>query len=266
MIGYVVILLIAIVLGGLVGTLIVRDPGYVLVSYETYVLETSLWVALIILVLLYIASRLIALMLRGGLQTSVGLSNWRLGRRTSAARSKTLRGLLLLTEGQYLEAKKLLLAGADQVDLPIVNQLLAARASHKLGQHAESEKLLNQVKLSVPGAKFAVALMDIEFLIQQKRFDEAIEALLPLQQRAPKHRLVLAHLCECYAATHNYAQLLATLEQAQKAHAISPEQVQQLQRTAWSSEVHNHPIRTVIKSCRPIFVRTVNLFWSGVIL
>ena len=251
MIGYFIILLIAIVLGGLVGTLIVRDPGYVLVSYETYVLETSLWVALIILVLAYVAIRLTALLLKGGLRTSVGLSNWRVGRRTNAARSKTLRGLLLLTEGQYMEAKKLLLAGADQVDLPIVNQLLAAQAAHKLEQHAESDKLLTQVRHTVPGAKFAVALMDIEFLINQNRYQEAIEALLPLQQRAPKHRLVLAHLCECYAAIRNYALLLPTLDQAIKANAITSEQFQHLQRIAWANEVHHQEIHAILKRLPP---------------
>ena len=43
-------LLVAIVLGGLVGTLLVRDPGYVLIAYADTALETSLWVAVLLLV------------------------------------------------------------------------------------------------------------------------------------------------------------------------------------------------------------------------
>ena len=43
------LLAIAIVLGGLVGMLVVQDPGYVLVSYADMALETSLWFALMLL-------------------------------------------------------------------------------------------------------------------------------------------------------------------------------------------------------------------------
>ena len=35
-------LLVVVILGGLVGTLLVRDAGYILVSYNQCVMETSL--------------------------------------------------------------------------------------------------------------------------------------------------------------------------------------------------------------------------------
>ena len=38
------ILLIVIVVAGYLGTLIARDPGYVLVAYNGYSMQTSLWV------------------------------------------------------------------------------------------------------------------------------------------------------------------------------------------------------------------------------
>ncbi len=56
--------LVAIVLGGLIGTLLVRDPGYVLVAYADTVLETSLWVALLLLVGLYLLVRGISFVMR----------------------------------------------------------------------------------------------------------------------------------------------------------------------------------------------------------
>ena len=42
---------VAVVLGGLIGTLVVRDPGYVLLSYGDMAFETSLWFALVLLAL-----------------------------------------------------------------------------------------------------------------------------------------------------------------------------------------------------------------------
>ena len=47
-----VIVLVALLLGVGVVALIETDPGYVLVSYGNYTLETSLWVGLLVLLLL----------------------------------------------------------------------------------------------------------------------------------------------------------------------------------------------------------------------
>ena len=46
--------LLAIALGGLVGMLVVRDPGYVLISYADMALETSIWFALLVVAVVYI--------------------------------------------------------------------------------------------------------------------------------------------------------------------------------------------------------------------
>ena len=50
---------VAVVLGGLIGTLVVRDPGYVLLSYGDMAFETSLWFSLVLLVLAYLLLRLL---------------------------------------------------------------------------------------------------------------------------------------------------------------------------------------------------------------
>ena len=39
-------LLIVIIFAGILGTLIARDPGYILIVYQDYSLQTSLWVGL----------------------------------------------------------------------------------------------------------------------------------------------------------------------------------------------------------------------------
>ena len=52
-------LVIALVVGGAVGTLMSRDPGYVLVSYADMSLETSLWFALLALIVGYFLLRFI---------------------------------------------------------------------------------------------------------------------------------------------------------------------------------------------------------------
>ena len=42
-------LISAAILGGVVGTLLVRDPGYIMVVYGDTVFETSFWVGVVLL-------------------------------------------------------------------------------------------------------------------------------------------------------------------------------------------------------------------------
>ncbi len=51
------LVVVAVVLGGLIGTLVVRDPGYILVSYADMAVETSLWFGLLVLLALYLLIR-----------------------------------------------------------------------------------------------------------------------------------------------------------------------------------------------------------------
>ena len=52
MIRFLVLLVVGVALGALLAFLMVRDPGYVLLSYDGSPVETSLWFALACLVLL----------------------------------------------------------------------------------------------------------------------------------------------------------------------------------------------------------------------
>ena len=73
-------LFITIALGGLVGTLLVRDPGYVLVAYADTVLETSLWVALGMVLLLYAVIRGVGFTIQKLTQGQSRVLRWRSGR------------------------------------------------------------------------------------------------------------------------------------------------------------------------------------------
>ncbi|MCY4615841.1 MAG: heme biosynthesis protein HemY, partial [Chloroflexi bacterium] len=94
-------LITAAVLGGLVGTLMLRDPGYVLVSYAGRALETSLWFALVLLFIAYFVIRIIVFLTARLLHGRSLLGAWRAERGQRSADKQTVRGLLLLAEGQW---------------------------------------------------------------------------------------------------------------------------------------------------------------------
>ena len=90
-----VVVVAVIALGGLIGTLLVRDPGYVLIAYDRLVLETSVWVALLLLFVLLFTLWVIGWLIRRAIAGQIMMLDWASMRKKSRAREQTVRGLLV---------------------------------------------------------------------------------------------------------------------------------------------------------------------------
>jgi HemY protein len=232
---FVLALIVAIVLGGLVGTLLVRDPGYVLIAYADTIVETSLWVAVLLLVGLYILVRGGVFLWRKIAQSQSRVLGWRSGRKLRVARSQTVRGLLVMAEGRWLEAKKLLLSAAGDVETPLINYLNAARAADELGEHDERDAYLKSAHETTPGAKFAVTLTQAQFNIHEGQYEQALAALLNLRRRAPKHGAVLGMLAKCYEALADWQALLHLMAALRKFKALPDQEIARMERAVWAA-------------------------------
>lgn len=223
----------ALVLGGVFGVLMARDPGYVLVSYQRMALETSLWFALLVLVLAYLAFRLLV-----GLWHRVGsgrgsLVSWNQRRRDRAARDQTVRGLLLMAEGRWAEARKLLEGSARRVEAPLINYLNAARAAHETGDERGRDELLRAAHESTPGSRFAVGLNQAEFQRDQGQWELCLATLLQLHRQAPRHAQVMRMLVDCYRHLEDWQAILELLGALQKHKVLDDAGLKALQREAW---------------------------------
>lgn len=229
--------LAAILLGGLVGTLLVRDPGYVLIAYADTALETSLWVAVLLLVGIYIALRLLSLLIYKLTQGQNRMLRWRSGRKVRAARSQTVRGLLVMAEGRWADAKKLLVGAAEDAETPLINYLNAARAANELGELSERDEYLKRAHETTPGAKFAVSLTQAEFNIQEGRYEQALAALLLLRKRTPKHSAVLAMLARCYEALPDWQALVQLMGDLRKQKVLPESELHRMEQAAWQAKL-----------------------------
>lgn len=232
---FVLALIVAIVLGGLVGTALVRDPGYVLIAYADTIVETSLWVAVLLLIGLYILVRGSVFLWRRIAQSQSRVLGWRSGRKSRVARLQTVRGLLVMAEGRWLEAKKLLLSAAGGVETPLINYLNAARAAHELGEYAERDAHLKSAHETTPGAKFAVTLTQAQFNIHEGQYEQALAALLNLRRRAPKHGAVLGMLAKCYEALADWQALLQLMADLRKSKALPGQEIARMERAVWAA-------------------------------
>lgn len=232
-----VILGAVIVLGGLIGTLVVRDPGYVLVAYDNQSVETSLWFAVVALLLLYFALRALiwlAARIWGG-RGSIGRWNRRRQFRTAAQR--TTNGLLLLAEGEWREAQRLLTSSAGNAAAPLINYLNAARAANKLDDAQARDELLRKAHESTPGAKLPVGITQAELQFDAGQYEQSIATLLQLRSQAGKHPKVLTLLSQCYQKVGDWQALIEILPALRKLKGADAQTLDTLQRYAWSQQL-----------------------------
>ena len=85
-----ILVLIALLLGVGVVAVIETDPGYVLIAYGNYTVETSLWVGLVVLLLFTLAVYAVVRLLRRLVGGQHSLVSW-WGHRRSRASSRALR-------------------------------------------------------------------------------------------------------------------------------------------------------------------------------
>ncbi len=228
---------VALLLGALVGTLVLRDPGYVLIAYGDFAFETSIWFFFAVLVGAYLSVRLVLVLINGTAKSGSRVGGWLQNRRGRTARAQTTQGLLHMAEGRWQQARKVLTSAAKKSDSPLVNYLNAARAAHALGDLDGRDTLLRNAHESTPGSRFAVGLTQAELQRAGGEWEQCLATLLRLQSEAPKHARVLKMLLECYEALGDEQALLELLPDARKVKAIDVSAYASLLRASWRSRL-----------------------------
>ena len=224
---------VAVVLGGLVGTLVVRDPGYVLVAYDQVALETSLWFAVLLLVGVYFIIRLIVFVFVRFAAGRGNLGSWNRERKSRNARLQRIQGLLLMAEGDWPKARRLLVDSASRVTSPLINYLNAARAAHEMGDAEGRDELLRQAHESTPGAKFAVGLTQAQLQMSVQQWEQCLATVLLLKTKAPRHPQVLTMLASLYEQLEDWESLIELLPSMRKNKILETKALAELQQRAW---------------------------------
>ncbi|SEA77444.1 heme biosynthesis HemY N-terminal domain-containing protein [Marinobacterium iners] len=238
-----IILLILLVAGAWVGQLMVQDPGYVLLSYQQTTVETSLWVLLLILVLGFALLHWLFNLVHNIRLPGDRLRSWRSDRNHRLARSKTLKGLVALSEGSWWKAQRYLTQAAQRSDLPVINYLAAARAAHEQGDSKSSDDLLNRARQSTPEAEVAISITQAEMQLERGQLEPSLATLLHLRRQAPKHTHVIRLLKEAYLKLEDWKGLTELLPELKRLQAMKDDELEQLEL-----QCHLHQLEYSISS------------------
>ncbi|MEP6388639.1 MAG: heme biosynthesis HemY N-terminal domain-containing protein [Halioglobus sp.] len=226
------LMLIALLAGVGVVAVIETDPGYVLVSYGNYTLETSLWVGLLLFLvftlLVYAVVRLVRRLLAG--QSS--LVNWFGGRQSQRSARLTTRGLINYIEGNWSKARQQLLKGVKGSETPLMNYLAAARASDSMNEPDKVREYLGAAEAADSNAIVAVEITEAQIRLAAQDYEQAVSVLTRARRNAGKHPQVLTLLHEAYSGLGDWLNLLELLPELRKHRILSSDALDKLEHDA----------------------------------
>jgi HemY protein len=213
--------LATLLLAAVLAAAIAYDPGYVLIAFGNYTLETTVWVGIALLLVSLLVMYCMILVLHRSVRQGSIFSRWRTNWNERRGRQLTQRGLLAYLEGNFERARVVLDRSANRTESPAINYLLAARAAAAHGEYKMAELYLLRAQRSDDGTDFAVAVTAAELQLRQGKLQEALTALTRLRNQAAKHPHILKLLQDVYTGLRDWEKLIALLPQLRKAKLIT---------------------------------------------
>jgi HemY protein len=232
-----VILLVLIVIAALAGIAISRHTGYVLIAYDSFRYESSLWATLGLLVAIGVLIWLVR-RLAGLLTTSGRLVNpWSRRNRSRRVQVAIEQGQLDLAEGRWASAQRHLRRAAEAEPQPLLYYLGAARAANEQGLYEESDSLLERALERQPQAELAIALNHAQMQLDRGDSESALQTLQVMHERHPHNAQVLRQLQRLYRQRGEWAQLIRLLPELRKDKVLPAQELAELEKHAWGENL-----------------------------
>lgn len=244
----------------ILGLKIQADPGYVLLAYHQWTIETPLWMAVTLILLAFI---LFYASFRFMGQLSTMAMRWRLWfqqRKSRRAQARTSQGLIALAEGHWKRAETNLIKGAQNAELPLINYLSAARAAQELGEEEKRDEYLHKAHMAMPAAEIAVGLTQAQLQVNEQQLEQALATLRRLQDLSPKHPHVLKLLQKIYFDLQDYVSLETLLPSLKKAKVLNEKEYEALQKQVFVGLLQQATAHGALEEVQAIWDRIPRMF------
>ena len=230
---FVVILFAAVGLG----LLLRYQPGYVMIHYLGWTVETSLVVFAVVLGFIVMLIQQTVFYL---------LYLWRLPYRTRLAyrrqqlrRSQRLfqQALTAFAEGRWADAEQGFVKSARHSRSPLLHHIGATWAAQRQRAVERCEGYLDQAEQSSDDTPLLIDLTRAELQLTNNNIDRAIPLLEKLHDQHPRHPRIIELLMRCYASQGNWQSLLPLLPLADKYTLLESDHRQQLRLQAYRAKL-----------------------------
>ena len=164
-------------------------------------------------------------------------------RRADAVHAATLGAIQALFEGRFVRAEKLASKAIDLGAAPGLAGLLAARAAQRLRDFGRRDQWLERSKQGDGEWRVAQAMTKAEFLLDERRFDEARSVLRESHAHGPRHVAALFLMLRAEQGMSNWEEVLRTANALEKHGAMPAEALDSVRTTAHVALLTSRPDR-----------------------
>ncbi len=229
---FVSLLLLVIVALGAV--LLVRDdPGFVLLRYRDYSVETSLAFALVALFVVAVVVYYCIRLLRGLWRLPGTVQRQSQNRRFGKARRQLNQGLIDLAEGRFEQAENHLMRLVSYSDSPLVHYLAAARAAQLQGKHDTRDNYLKAAHEASPEAALAIGVTQAKLQLDHMQTEQALATLTHLHSVAPRHDYVTLLLARTHLELKDWQALVEILPDVRRKKLIEESKLREMELSGY---------------------------------
>lgn len=210
-------ILLALLLGGAIGTLAMLDRGYVRIEIAGWIVESNFIVFLALLMVGYVVLRFFLALLRGGERFR---RLWQ-RKQSGKAKARAREGMLLFASGRWAEAAERLENAADKSFEPVTVWLSAGAAARKAGDAAKGRACLAQAR-SLTGDVPELVLLEARWDLEDREAQQAVSRLreLPEPDDAKVNGRKTLLLAQAFLELEDWSSLSNTLQDLRKAKHV----------------------------------------------
>lgn len=234
----VIVVLVIALFAALLGTWIASDAGYVVVGFRGWEISTTVWAAVTALLLLSVVFYFVLKLLNLVLLRNTNIADWFSAKRSHSARRQTLRAIEEETNGNTVEAIRLLVAAGQQSGDPILHFLRASELAERIGANDKAAELrkdaakLGDEELQIFGRlSNALELLNA----QDKRL--GLRALRRLLEDHPRCAPALLELVRQCQDAEDWVGALEYLDVLSRLSFIADEEIYEFFVTSWVGRI-----------------------------
>ncbi|MGC7590341.1 heme biosynthesis HemY N-terminal domain-containing protein [Bisgaard Taxon 46] len=218
-----VLFLMLVLLAGLIaGPYLAGKQGYVLIETSKYSIEMSITTLVIFFVVIMAVIYGIEWVVTRFCRLSNNTYTWFSRRKRAKAQKQTLEGLMLMNEGDYSKAEKLIGKNAKHAEEPVLNFIKAAEAAQQRGDDFNANRYLIQATELAGSDNLMVELARTRILLQQGKLPAARSSVDSLLVMTHRNKEVLKLAVEIYLKSKAYLALDNILDQIENSGLYSP--------------------------------------------
>ena len=227
-------LVCGLVLGAVIVNAISQDPGYLLLTWGDWQVETSVWLALSALILSLLLLWLVLRAPRTTLRVPRALRRWLGLRSARGAQRRADKGFAAFFEGHWDVAEKALKKGGISDEQTLLHPLYAALAALRRGELARALTLLEQAETEGSAPVSLIVLVRAECHLKAGATDAAervLEQLPASDRKTPRAKVLRAELAYLQ---RDWQPLIELLPDVRRAGTAPDEQINVWERESWT--------------------------------